>query len=124
MWKKSEKNAKDKKLLPKQKQFVPNFITNLRINGKIIFISNNFSGDIENKIVVIENADPGFDWIVTRKIKGLVTQYGGSNSHMAIRCMELGLPALIGVGDKIYNDLSKSKKIFIDCNNKKYSIIH
>ena len=32
---------------------------------------------------------------------------------MAIRCMELGLPALIGVGDKIYNDLSKSKKILL-----------
>ena len=43
---------------------------------------------------------------------------------MAIRCMELGLPAIIGIGDKIYNQLSKSKKIFIDCNNKKFTIIH
>ena len=43
---------------------------------------------------------------------------------MAIRCMELGLPAIIGVGDKIYDQLSMSKKIFIDCNNKKYSVIH
>ena len=79
---------------------VPNFITNLKINGKIIFISNNFSGDIENKIVLIENADPGFDWIFTRKIKGLVTQYGGANSHMAIRTAELNIPQLLGVDKK------------------------
>ena len=54
------------------------------------------------------------------KIEGLITKYGNSNSHMAIRCIELGLPAIIGIGDK----LSMSKKIFIDCNGKKYSIIH
>ena len=54
------------------------------------------------------------------KIEGLITKYGNSNSHMAIRCIELGLPAIIWIGDK----LSMSKKIFIDCNGKKYSIIH
>ena len=54
------------------------------------------------------------------KIEGLITKYGSSNSHMAIRCIELGLTAIIGIGDK----LSMSKKIFIDCNGKKYSIIH
>ena len=70
------------------------------------------------------NADPGFDFLFSYKIEGLITKYGGSNSHMAIRCMELGLPAIIGVGDKIYDQLSMSKKIFIDCNNKKYSVIH
>tara|TARA_B100000674_G_scaffold357627_1_gene300628 strand:+ start:335 stop:550 length:216 start_codon:yes stop_codon:yes gene_type:complete len=58
------------------------------------------------------------------KIEGLITKYGDSNSHMAIQCMELGLPAIKGVGDKIYDKLSMSKKIFIDCNGKKYSIIH
>ena len=54
------------------------------------------------------------------KIEGLITKYEDSHSHMEIRCMELGLPAIIGIGDK----LSMSKKIFIDCNGKKYSIIH
>ena len=58
------------------------------------------------------------------KIEGLITKYGGSDSHMAIRCMELVLPAIMGVGDKIYDQLSVSKKIFIDCNNRKYSVIH
>ena len=102
-----------------------NYITKKTKISEIIELKklNNFK-KINKKIILIENADPGFDFLFSYEIDGLITKYGGSNSHMAIRCMELGLPALIGVGDKIYNDLSKSKKIFIDCNNKKYSIIH
>ena len=42
---------------------------------------------------------------------------------MAIRCMELDLPAIIGVGYKI-DDKLLCQKIFIDCNGKKYLIIH
>ena len=78
---------------------------------------------ISGKVILIENADPGYDFLFSYKIKGLITKYGGSNSHMAIRCMELGLPAIIGVGEKTYNSLLNSKKIFIDCNNKNYSLI-
>ena len=29
-------------------------------------------------------------------IRGLVTKYGGANSHMAIRCLELSIPNVIG----------------------------
>lgn len=79
---------------------------------------------IKNKIVLIENADPGYDFIFSHNIKGLITMYGGSNSHMAIRCMELGIPALIGVGNQKFNEISKAKKIFIDCKNKIYNVIH
>ena len=102
-----------------------NYITKKTKIGEIIILNklSNFKS-VTNKIVLIENADPGFDFLFSYKIEGLITKYGGSNSHMAIRCMELGLPAIIGVGDKIYDQLSMSKKIFIDCNNKKYSIIH
>ena len=38
----------------------------------------------------------------SHKIKGLVTKYGGFNSHMSIRCSELNIPAAIGVGDEIF----------------------
>ena len=102
-----------------------NKITKKTKIGEVVRLNklNNFKS-VANKIVLIENADPGFDFLFSYKIEGLITKYGGSNSHMAIRCMELGLPAIIGVGDKIYDQLSMSKKIFIDCNNKKYSIIH
>ena len=65
-----------------------------------IFLIKNKKSNLTNKIVLIENADPGYDFIFTKNIKGLITKYGGSNSHMAIRCSELNIPAAIGVGDK------------------------
>ena len=48
----------------------------------------------------LENADPGYDFIFSYNIKGLITEYGGSNSHMSIRCLELGIPAIIGIGSR------------------------
>ena len=48
----------------------------------------------------IENADPGFDFIFSHNIKGLITAFGGPNSHMSIRCNEFGIPAAIGIGEK------------------------
>jgi len=80
--------------------------------------------ELNDKIVLIENADPGFDFLFSYNLKGLITKYGGANSHMAIRCMELDLPSITGVGNGTYNMLSKSKKIYIDCLNKKLEIIH
>ena len=43
---------------------------------------------------------------------------------MAIRCMEIDLPSIIGIGEKAYSILSKTKKIYFDCFNKKFEIIH
>ena len=73
---------------------------------------------LKNKIIFIENADPGYDWIFAYKIKALVTKFGGINSHMAIRCAELSIPAVIGCGEQIYSELTNKKKnnIFIDCS--------
>ena len=94
----------------------PNFITNKVLNGEIIFLEKNFKSlNLKNKIICIENADPGYDYLFTKKIKGLITKYGGVNSHMAIRCNELNLPAAIGVGDNIFNSLKKFKNIQVNC---------
>lgn len=100
-----------------------NFITNMRIDGKIKVLNQknikNRNIKLDGLIIFIENADPGFDFIFYHNIKGLFTKYGGSNSHMAIRCMELGIPAAIGMGEKKYNFFSKQNRIEIDCQNKK-----
>ena len=53
----------------------------------------------KNNIILIENADPGFDFLFGLGIKGLITRYGGVNSHMAIRCLEENIPACIGIGE-------------------------
>jgi glutamine kinase len=102
---------------------VPNFITNNRVIGKVINLSNKLNYSLENKIILIENADPGFDWIFTKKIKGFATQFGGANSHMAIRAAELNIPAVIGCGQKNFDELKNSLEIEIDCLNKKTTIL-
>ena len=51
------------------------------------------------RIVLIPSADPGYDWLLARDIAGLITMFGGANSHMAVRAAECSLPAAIGVGE-------------------------
>ena len=102
----------------------PNYITNKRVSGKCIRLvvaqSSSFEKQklpsLKGKIVLIESADPGFDWIFAQGILGLVTKYGGANSHMAIRCAEFDIPAAIGCGEQRFDTLAKCNTIFIDCS--------
>lgn len=97
---------------------LPNFITKKKVSGEFIVNPNikNFRS-IREKIILIENADPGYDWIFGNNIRGLVTKYGGINSHMAIRCSEQSIPAVIGCGEQIFNKIINNKEIFIDCSS-------
>jgi phosphoenolpyruvate-protein kinase (PTS system EI component) len=88
----------------------------------VLNLNDKVKNSLHNKIVLIENADPGFDWIFTKKIKGFATQYGGSNSHMAIRAAELNIPAVIGCGQKKFDELKSCSEIELDCQNKKIII--
>jgi len=102
-----------------------NFITTLKVNSEIIDLKKNSKkNNLHKKIVLIESADPGFDYIFSYAINGLITKYGGANSHMAIRCLELGIPAVIGVGEKNYNEILKSFLLEVDCLQKKINIIN
>ena len=101
-----------------------NFITNKTTNGEIISFSKvKKYSTLANKIVLIENADPGYDFIFSYKIKGLITEYGGANSHMSIRCLELGIPAIIGIGNKDYKLISTKNFILINSKQKYFKII-
>jgi phosphoenolpyruvate-protein kinase (PTS system EI component) len=61
--------------------------------------------------------------LFNKNIKALITKYGGLNSHMAIRCAELNIPALIGVGEKNFENIIKHKTISINCNENKIELI-
>ena len=103
----------------------PNFIGNKKIISKAIYIDNNFNLkkiDVSKKIVLIENADPGFDWLFNFNIKGLITKFGGANSHMSIRCNELKIPAAIGVGEKIFEDIRNNQQLILNCALKKIEV--
>jgi phosphohistidine swiveling domain-containing protein len=96
----------------------PNFITRKKIVAPCVVLSSKIDVPaLEEKIVLIEGADPGFDWIFSQKIAGLVTKYGGVNSHMAIRCAEFGIPAAIGCGEQRFDMLLKSSHAHLDCSS-------
>lgn len=96
----------------------PNYITQKAIESPVICLSEDMEKNrLRNAIVVVEQADPGYDWMFTYGIAGLITMFGGANSHMAIRCAELGIPAAIGCGPIIFEQVSSAKRIRLDCES-------
>jgi len=94
----------------------PNFITHKKVTAQCLILSSETDKhSLKDKVIVIEGADPGFDWIFSQKIAGLITKYGGANSHMAIRCAEFGIPAAIGCGEQRFDLLLKSNRVHLDC---------
>lgn len=103
----------------------PNYITQKKITAQCIFLDVDTKPvELANKIILIENADPGFDWIFSEPIAGLVTKYGGVNSHMAIRCAEFGIPAAIGCGEQKFEQILKAQQLLIDCGAGLINIVH
>ena len=99
----------------------PNFFGNKSVESKIYYLSSNDFKNLNNKIICIRGADPGYDFIFDHKISGLITEYGGANSHMSIRCSELNIPSAIGVGSISFNNIIKSNKAYLDPIAKKVS---
>lgn len=98
----------------------PNYITQKKAEGKLINLSKfkDEIPEIKGQIVMIENGDPGYDWIFTRKPAGLITKYGGVASHMSIRCAEFGIPAAIGCGS-LFDQLVDVEGVVLDCMAKR-----
>ena len=104
----------------------PNYIGSHRSTAQVIHIDNSGQQgiNVEGCIVMIPQADPGYDWLFGQKIAGLITKYGGANSHMAIRSAEFGLAAAIGVGEQIFTSLSRAKTIELDPVGETIRAIH
>jgi glutamine kinase len=102
----------------------PNYITTKSISYQIVNLDiQKHVQNLENKIILLEHADPGFDWIFTRNPAGLITKYGGVASHMSIRCSEVNLPAAIGCGEIIYDYLKDASKVMLDCKNQQIIVL-
>jgi phosphohistidine swiveling domain-containing protein len=94
----------------------PNFVTRRKVTAKPVVVGGaGGEEDLSGALVFIRAADPGFDWIFGHAIAGLVTQYGGVASHMAIRAAEFGLPAAIGCGEALFETLSRAARVELDC---------
>lgn len=100
----------------------PNFVTLGRAEGKVITDCCDIDR-LPGNILMIPNADPGYDWIFSRRIAGFVTKFGGVNSHMAIRAGELGIPAIIGSGERYFQQWSRASLLQMDCANKQVTVL-
>ena len=101
----------------------PSFFGEKIVEKEIYYLEKNNFKILDNKIICIKGADPGYDFIFDHQISGLITEYGGANSHMSIRCSELNITAAIGVGSIMFNNIIKSKKVNLDPVGKKISIL-
>jgi phosphohistidine swiveling domain-containing protein len=99
----------------------PNYVTQRRVVAGVC--THEQRERLAGSIVLIPSADPGFDWLFAHPIAGLVTAYGGANSHMAIRANELGLPAVIGAGEVLFEKWSKARRLDVDCANRRVEVV-
>jgi phosphohistidine swiveling domain-containing protein len=102
-------------------QSLPNFITQKSVIGRVAKPESR--DQLEGAIVCIPSADPGFDWLFSFPIAGLITAWGGANSHMAIRAGENGIPAVIGVGEVSFGLWSTAGMLRIDCASRIVEIL-
>lgn len=98
----------------------PNFITREVAEGHV---TTTDCVELPGSIVLLETADPGFDWLFSRGIAGFITAFGGENSHMAIRAREFGLPAVIGAGETYYRRWRNASRIRIDCETRRVEML-
>jgi glutamine kinase len=97
----------------------PNFVTRKKVTAAPVLVDGAKAPEsLDGAIVFIRAADPGFDWVFGHAIAGLVTQYGGVASHMAIRAAEFGLPAAIGCGEALFDQLSQAPMVELDCEHR------
>ena len=47
-------------------------------------------------------------------IGGLITAWGGANSHLAIRCAEYGLSAAVGCGEAVFAQAATATRARLD----------
>lgn len=99
----------------------PNFITQKQVSAPVV--GCDVRRQLAGAIVCIPNADPGFDWLFAYPIAGLITAWGGANSHMAIRAGELGLPAVIGAGEVLYRRWSCAQRLHLDCAGRRVEVL-
>lgn len=101
----------------------PTFITLKSVTAEVVELNEKYKESLTDKIICIESADPGFDYLFSHGISGLITCYGGANSHMAIRCAEIGIPAVIGCGENMFGKYLQAKVLTVDAGNRQVKII-
>ncbi len=100
----------------------PSYVTQGRAEGPVQSSAASIES-LRGSIVLIPSADPGYDWIFAHGIAGFLTQYGGYNSHMAVRALELGIPAVIGAGESLFQRCAAARRLRIDCPGRVVEVL-
>lgn len=97
----------------------PTYIGETIVEDEIIIIDPTTDNvEIDGKIVVIDCPDPGYEWIFGQDIVGMITGYGGAFSHIALRCSEINISAVIGTGLRFISTLESGEIVRIDPTTK------
>lgn len=98
-----------------------NFVTQKQVTARVASCERR--DELAGAVVCIVNADPGFDWLFAYPIAGLITAWGGANSHMAIRAGELGLPSVIGAGEVLFRRWASARRLHLDCVGRRVLVL-
>lgn len=100
----------------------PNYITQNRVSGPVI--GGKLDGkDLADAIIFIPSADPGYDWIFSHKIAGLITKYGGEFAHGHSR-WRVGDSRRHRRGEVRYHNWEEAKQLSIDCAGRRVEVLH
>ena len=74
-------------------------IGNTKGSGRVLLVNSvlDFNKIKGGEVLVTQYATPDFI-VILKKIKCLITDQGGSTSHIAIVCRELSIPAIVATG--------------------------
>jgi phosphohistidine swiveling domain-containing protein len=100
-----------------------NFVGTGKASGPVHTTPNPACPPPPGAVIVLESADPGYDWIFAHRPAALVTAYGGANSHMAIRCAELGIPASIGIGPALHASCVAARRLAVDAGGSRVDVL-
>jgi len=86
---------------------------------KILLDVQEISDRMEEEVVVVAKDLTPSDTaqLDTEKVLAFITQEGSRTSHTAIMARSLGIPAVVGVGESLFNKAKDNSKVIVDGNS-------
>lgn len=103
---------------------MPSYITTSIVKARVCVLERlGVKVDVRGALVLLPNADPGYDFLFHSGAVGIITKVGGPASHMCIRSIELQMPACIGCGESVYQKLAAAHSAVLDCGTRQIIVL-
>jgi len=103
---------------------MPSYITTSTVKARVCVLERlGVKADVRGALVLLPNADPGYDFLFHSGAVGIITKVGGPASHMCIRSIELQMPACIGCGESVYQKLAAAHSAVLDCGTRQIIVL-